>query len=333
MFRQRHVRGFTLVELLVVIAIIGILIALLLPAVQAAREAARRSQCANNLKQIGLGLHNYHDAHNTFPTGANNFRSAWPSSGTNWRAFILPYIEQGPVYDQLQFSSDPAIHFMAGGAAGANGLNGNDVLKNLIIDGYVCPSSVLKPIGGHNNRDAPDGAMNVHYVGLQGAARPIVGPDPNRGSRDCSYGWTSNSGMLAKNECFSFKDCTDGTSNTIVVSEQSGMVANRNITANYYGGWYGTRHPRPMDTPNAQGGCGDLWGAGTTAVRYAPNLDVAVTGASQMYHNNTILNSEHPGGINVMLTDGSGRFISDTILLDTLKQLACRYDGVPLGPF
>ena len=320
-------RGFTLVELLVVIAIIGILIALLLPAVQAAREAARRSQCSNNLKQIGLALHNYHDTYKTFPMGAFNLRETWPSSGTNWRASILPYIEQTSVYDQLLFSSDPAVHFMAGGAAGGNALNGNDVLKNLVIEGYRCPSSVIKPIGGHNNTLA----MNVLYVGIQGAARPIPGPNPNAGSRDCSYGWTSNSGMLPKNECFAFKDCIDGTSNTMIVAEQSGMIGDRNITANYYGGWYGTRHPRTMD----QDPCSDLWGAGTTAVRYAPNLNVvpAPTGASQMYHNNTILNSQHPGGINVSLTDASVTFISETIDLATLKCLACRYDNIPVGSF
>ena len=325
MVRSRFRSGFTLVELLVVIAIIGILIALLLPAVQAAREAARRSQCTNNLKQIGIALHNYHDSFKTFPLGSFNLREVWPSSGTNWRALILPFMEHGTVHDKLQFSSDPAVHFMAGGAAGANALNGNKVLEDLVIDGYVCPSSVLKELGGLNNVRA----MNVMYVGLQGAARPLPGTNPDRGSRDCGYGWTSNSGMLAKNECFAFKDAKDGTSNTICVSEQSGMVADRNITANYYGGWYGTRHPRTMD----DNPCGDLWGAGTTAVRYAPNTKLALTGASQMYHNNTILNSEHPGGLNVLLTDGSGRFISETILLDTLKQLACRYDMIPLGDF
>lgn len=177
--------------------------------------------------------------------------------------------------------------------------------------------------------------MNIHYVGLQGAASPVPGPDPNRGSKDCSYGLTSNNGMLAKNECFGFEAATDGTSNTILVSEQSSLVNNRNLTANYYGGWYGTRHPRKMNNSN----CSDLWGAGTTAVRFAVNWDVTPGsssipyGAQQMYHNNTILNSEHPGGILVLLTDGSGTFISDAILLDTLKRLACRYDGESIGEY
>lgn len=326
MVRPRFRSGFTLVELLVVIAIIGILIALLLPAVQAAREAARRSQCTNNLKQIGIALHNYHDTFKTFPLGSFNLREAWPSSGTNWRALILPFMEQSTVHDQLQFSSNPAVHFMAGGAAGGAALDGNKVLEDLVIDGYRCPSSVIAELGGHNNNRA----MNILYVGIQGCAPPVPGPDANRGTKDCSYGITSNNGMLPKNECTQFKDCQDGTSNTMIVAEQSGMVATRNITANYYGGWYGTRHPRPMNDP---AGCGDLWGAGTTAVRYAPNTKVALTGASQMYHNNTIINSEHPGGINILLTDGSCQFISETIQMVTLRQLACRYDGVPLGEF
>ena len=332
MVYRRRSMGFTLVELLVVIAIIGILIALLLPAVQAAREAARRSQCTNNLKQIGIALHNYHDTFKTFPLGSFNLREAWPSSGTNWRALILCFLEQNTVHDQLQFSSNPAVHFMAGGAAGSAALDGNEVLENLVIDGYRCPSTVIEKIGGLNN----DLAMNVLYVGIQGCTAPVPGSNSTRGtaaSPNCSYGITSNNGMLAKNQCFEFKDCQDGTSNTMIVSEQSGLVNGRNITANYYGGWYGTRHPRTMDTTDAAG-CGDLWGAGTTAVRYAPNLDNdALDGAGQMYHNNTILNSEHPGGINVVLTDGSCRFVSETIDMVKLRQLACRYDGVPLGEF
>lgn len=96
----RH-RGFTLVELLVVIAIIGILVALLLPAIQAAREAARRTQCVNNMKQIGIALHNYHDTYRILPYGSFNLREVWPSNGTNWRALILPFMEQSAIHSQL----------------------------------------------------------------------------------------------------------------------------------------------------------------------------------------------------------------------------------------
>jgi hypothetical protein len=137
--------------------------------------------------------------------------------------------------------------------------------------------------------------------------------------------------MLVANECFGMKDATDGTSNTMLVSEQSGLVALVNRTSNYYGGWYGSRHPRTVDDPVS---CADLWQTGTSCVRFPPNSNIVQTGATEtMYRNNTILNSEHPGGINVVLTDGSGQFISDTIDFINLKRLACRYDGEPVQPY
>jgi len=321
--------AFTLVELLVVIAIIGILIALLLPAVQAAREAARRAQCSNNLKQIGLGLHNYHDSYKTFPPGSYNLREAWPSSGSNWRVLIFPFIEQKPLFDSLQFSSDPAIHFMAGGAAGGNALNGNDALKNLVLDGYRCPSAVIEEIGGMNNTLA----MNANYVGNQGAARPVPGPDPNRGTYDCGHGWSCNNGVLVPNECFKFKDITDGTSNTMMVGEQSSLILGKDISSNYYGAWYGTRHPRSVkDQLTGAGACSDLWQTGTSCLRYALNTqNTGLSGANLPYRNNTILNSEHPGGVQVGLCDGSVRFVSETMDFTALKCVACRYDGVPVS--
>ena len=325
----RH-RGFTLVELLVVIAIIGILVALLLPAIQAAREAARRTECVNNMKQIGIALHNYHDTYRTFPLGSFNLRVAWPSSGSNWRALILRFMEQGAVADQLDFSADPAVHFMAGGAAGANALNGNDVLKNFDLKGYRCPSSVIKPfdIAPVSNNNGI--ALNVQYVGVQGAARPVPGLDPNRGTWDCGHGWSCNNGLLVPNECFGMQDATDGTSNVMLVAEQSSLVANVNRTSNYYGGWYGTRHANKV----LSGACGDLWQTGTSCVRFAPNSDIVQGGATDyMYRNNTVINSEHPGGINVLLTDGSIRFVTDDIDFVNLKRLACRYDGEPIESF
>jgi len=325
----RH-RGFTLVELLVVIAIIGILVALLLPAIQAAREAARRTECVNNMKQIGIALHNYHDTYRTFPLGSYNLREVWPSSGSNWRVLILRFIEQSGIADQLNFSADPAVHFMAGGAAGAAALNGNDVLKNFDLRGYRCPSSMIKPFEIAPVSNNSGIALNIQYVGVQGAARPVPGSDVNRGTWDCGHGWSCNNGLLVPNECFGLQDATDGTSNVMLVAEQSGLVANVNRTSNYYGGWYGSRHPNTV----LSGACGDLWQTGTSCVRFAPNSNIVQGGATDyMYRNNTVINSQHPGGINVLLTDGSIRFVTDDIDFVNLKRLACRYDGDPIASY
>jgi prepilin-type processing-associated H-X9-DG protein len=317
-----------LVELLVVIAIIGILVALLLPAIQMAREAARRTECVNNLKQIGIGLQNYHDTYRTFPLGSFNLREQWPSNGTNWRILILPFIEQSSVHEQLSFTS--TSHFMAGGAAGGSALLGNEVLRDLIIDAYQCPSSTIEPFEIAPVSNNSGIALNVHYVGIQGAARPVPGSNPNRGTRDCGHGWSCNNGILVANQCFRMSSVIDGTSNTMLVAEQSGRVADVNRTSNYYGGWYGSRHPRTLEASS----CWDLWQTGTSCVRFAPNSDIVQTGATErMYRNNTVINSEHPGGINVVLVDGSVRFITDTINFVNLKRLACRYDGEPIEDY
>jgi prepilin-type processing-associated H-X9-DG protein len=185
---------------------------------------------------------------------------------------------------------------------------------------------VLDEIGGHNNSLA----MNACYVGVQGAARPIPGPNPNRGTRDCNHGWSCNNGTLVANQCYKMAAIQDGTSNTMIVAEQSGLVDDRNLTSNYYGAWYGTRHPRTIDDSN----CGDLWQTGTSCVRFAPNSNVVQTGATEaMYRNNTIINSMHPGGIMILLADGSVRFISNEIDFTNLKRLACRYDGEAIDSY
>ncbi len=312
-------RGFTLIELLVVIAIIAILIALLLPAIQQAREAARRTQCKNNMKQIGIAIHNYHDIHKGFPIGSFNLWSnSSVASGLNWRGLILPQMEQATLYNQLDFTTSANFR--------GNSMTGNDVLRNFRLEAYGCPSSVLKDFIGSNNTMV----QNIHYVGISGAAQNVPGPDSTAGTRDCGHGWSCNNGTLAPNEGFRIRDVTDGTSNTMIVAEQSGLVAGQNRTSNYYGGWFGTRHANPITATS----CGDLWQTGTSCVRFVLNSDTVQFGASEaMYRSNTILNSMHTGGINALLADGSVRFLPDAISLENLKRLSCRYDGDTISSF
>ena len=317
---KRH--GFTLVELLVVIAIIGILVGLLLPAVQAAREAARRMQCSNNVKQIGLAMHNYHDTFKTFPYGSFNLREVWPSNGTNWRALILPFIEQGNVYQNLSFTT--TSHFMGGGAAGANAFAGNLVLRNLIVPTYRCPSTPIEPFAIAPVSNNNGTALNASYVGIQGAARPVPGPDTTLGTKDCGHGWSCENGILFPNGTAKMASITDGTSNAMFIADQSGLVNKVNRSSNYYGAWYGSRHPRRVLDAN----CNDLWQTGTTCVRFAPNSNIVQTGATEaMYRNNTVINSLHTGGIEVGLADGPVQFIADFIDFITRQRLFCRYDG------
>ena len=138
--------------------------------------------------------------------------------------------------------------------------------------------------------------------------------------------------MLLVNGNAKIRDASDGTSNTIIVAEQSGMVKQTDLTSNYYGGWSGARK---LDAPSAA--CTqalDLWQTGTTCVRYAPNSQNPVNGSSaQIYRNNTIINSMHTGGLFILLTDGSVRFLSENVDFQNLNKLAMRDDGQPIGEF
>jgi prepilin-type N-terminal cleavage/methylation domain-containing protein/prepilin-type processing-associated H-X9-DG protein len=191
MFRRHGGRtGFTLVELLVVIAIIGILIALLLPAVQAAREAARRSQCTNNLKQYGLALHNYHDAHRAFPIGIDD--RYW-----GFRGRVLPYVEAQSVYVLINFSYPPdCFAYQLSVPLAQQPCN-----RVLTVD--YCPSD---PNGNRiaDNSISTAGSYGLSdYFGVIGTTR------------------TSNDGLLFRNSLTRIADATDGTSNTIIMGERS----------------------------------------------------------------------------------------------------------------
>ena len=348
--RQRR-RGFTLVELLVVIAIIGILVALLLPAVQAAREAARRMSCSNNMKQMGLALHNYHDTYKTLPYGEGAFPTPGSAgtvgggnwAGPNWRIHILPYIEQGPIYSQLSFAHTfdacrPGFNSAAGGP--------NRVLSGYTVPVYRCPSSSLA-INGQNVAPSPTNnnahnAQLIDYVGVQGAVYDEGFTESDPLSPFATFGTCSGSttyggifcsnGTLVPNKPMKFADITDGTSNTLAVAEQSGPIIDlngarrRDIRSNYYGGWNGST----MSTTPGPSWTGSPWGSGTTAIRYQINLKSAPAGADNTWDANTILTSQHPGGIQATKADGSVDFISDTIDMLVLRKMGSKQDGKPL---
>jgi prepilin-type N-terminal cleavage/methylation domain-containing protein len=345
--------GFTLIELLVVIAIIAVLIALLLPAVQAAREAARRAQCQNNLKQIGLALHNYHDTMNLFPYGSRGGRTwaqAGVKDGTNWRVSILPFIEQTSLFNALDFNGS----FGAGTTAAVAYMGGNEELRNLVVPGFRCPSSALELFpqtyfnhtGGTGNFNNQGNGMGIHYVGIQGGAPALVWDQSNatRGTdyQDCGHGWSCESGLLTVNLVKGIRNAVDGTSNTILVAEQSGyswspvgtppVLTPSDRTSNYYGGWSGARRDASVRVSNCTN-ASDAWQTGTTCIRHAPNSKAADAGNGHPYRNNTVINSFHTGGVFVLLGDGSVRFVSENIDFQNLKKLAISSDNQVIGEF
>ncbi|TWT30886.1 DUF1559 domain-containing protein [Blastopirellula retiformator] len=206
---DRRRGGFTLVELLVVIAIIGVLIALLLPAVQQAREAARRMSCSNNLKQLGLSLHNYHDTHGKFPLGCQG-----DSERTALHVAMLPFIEQANMYDQM----DTKLNFSSGV---------NSQFLTTKIDAYHCPSSPKQQADDNNDY------YTTHYYGVLGPK----GTNPATGSAyeadagvDTAHGGFSKVGIFYQDESRGMRDIIDGTSNTLAFGEISWSDRNGRVT-------------------------------------------------------------------------------------------------------
>lgn len=218
-------RGFTLIELLVVIAIIAILVALLLPAVQQAREAARRSQCKNNLKQLGLALHNYHDAHNILPPGdinAGGYDSAWlenlgqPPRNHTAYMFLLPYIDQAAVYNLIDFSLPTGAADGNGILTGPTGSQPNAVGRSITV--FECPSDPY-PSGPYtynsNTAYATDNAYRTSY----GLVYPKYNMDTSYGAfTEISNGVPLKS-AFGHNGAARIRDFKDGTSNTLVIME------------------------------------------------------------------------------------------------------------------
>lgn len=308
--------GFTLVELLVVIAIIGVLIALLLPAVQQAREAARRMQCTNNLKQLGLGLHNHHDTYGQFPMGYE-FRSGFTDGDPTWgwAAFLMPFIEQETIYDAI----DPKNQTVAVAVANASDL----AVMKTPLGVYRCPSDT-GPDLNDQRKLAGEATAVSNYIGSNSsdlAARNDGIPAGNYGA----------DGIFWENSDCNFADVTDGTSNTFAIGERSWNMNRRNGTgkANYYAGnVYGVEGRlvvggSPVSTKTLY----SVLGGTVRTINYARN---------DAYESSSY-SSLHPGGVQFLFCDGSVQFIPDTVEFDSdntpdtvLELLASRTDGRPV---
>lgn len=263
--RRRGGNGFTLVELLVVIAIIGILIALLLPAVQAAREAARRISCGNNLRQMGIALQSYHSALGSFPPGC--IEPAFQKTGGRqfaWSALLLPFLEQQPLHDSINFSQP--FYAEVNAEAGAT-----------VLSVYLCPTS---------RRSSPlvRGLGASDYGGLYGEAIP---PIPTNGT------WNAANGMMLYDRAITIAEVRDGTSNTLVVSED---------TTSNDGQWINGLNIFDQKY----------------AINYTPD-------DPRLWENE--IRSDHPGGAYGVFADGSVRFLNETMDLKILKAIITRAGG------
>ena len=313
-------KGFTLIELLVVIAIIAVLIALLLPAVQQAREAARRTQCKNNLKQIGLALHNYHDVHLVFPaTGYakgqcdNGTADALTLNSTGWTS-LLPYIELGNLYDAYD-PTQAAGHDRRGTAgplAGDAVLSGNADVVSQSIPAFVCPSESQDKFAVLNST-----GYSITATATQRGARTSYDFSTYYGHYHHCNAWHALSPvskrMFQDNSHTRMGDLSDGTSNTVAVSETRMGVYNGAPPTWGYRGWVMIGidiHWRGINTTTRSG------------VEYKPRLgDWGSAG------------SMHTGGCHMLLADGSVHFISESINRNTLLYLSTIGDGQVVGEY
>ncbi len=303
---DRNRKGFTLIELLVVIAIIAILIALLLPAVQQAREAARRSQCKNNLKQIGLALHNYHDTHRIFPPGGfvenDTLDDATPTpdeagNGFSFHVMILPFLDQEPLYKQFNFK----VRTWNGTTSGVSSDHAG--IGRRVIPAYVCPSST-------DFRNGTD--VGAQYLGIAGPCG--VRTTVTNAATGRPYGWRAASassgenyggyaldGILVRQKATKMKEVTDGTSMTFLVGEYS---------------WDAPGNIRPW----VRGCQKNVSMVSTKNLVYAMNINSGD-------FNNRAFGSKHSGGAHFLLADGSINFLSENIDMGIYRGMASRHGG------
>ncbi len=298
--RPRVSRGFTLIELLVVIAIIGILVALLLPAVQQAREAARKTSCRNNLKQIGLAIHNYESSFGIIPpsnTSDINF-GVWSYNATDyhlhgWASLILPQIDQGNLYNQINYN----ISALA---------PGNYDVAAQVISAYRCPT-----YSGNTYSQEP---MYTQHSPRY-AIRNYVG----MGASNIGSLWLNANGVMSPAGRIRFASITDGTSNTVMMSETCEQNA-----AVWIDGSTSSVAARPYDDA-----ADPTYALPNLAINYKPYYDAGSSGVYCTFGPS----SQHSGGAMHLLADGSVRYISQNIAVPVYDALATRAGGEPIGEY
>ena len=351
-------RGFTLVELLVVIAIIGILVALLLPAVQAAREAARRMQCGNNLKQLGLALHNYHDTYKTFPPNGMQV-GATPLNNTTWTdaskgselVKLLPFLEQQPLYDTIPFGGyngpNPAgnpnnaeYNAFAGVSIGTRptGIgNGNVWTWQVPVPGFLCPS--YSGMDRWQWSDPNNRALSCYAPSLGAQAMPawnnsctlypgnIFGTGPsghgNTGRLDQISGVFGRGGWAAK-----IAQINDGTANVIAMGEVLPHKADHQWNGWMHFNSLWTATTGPINHPIV--GIGEPGWNSSTNPKGLDNQSGNGCNGWRNWQTSQGFKSQHPGGAQFVFSDGSVHSLAETIDYVTYNRLGCRWDGNPV---
>ena len=293
---QLRRRAFTLIELLVVIAIIAVLIALLLPAVQQAREAARRSQCKNNLKQLGIAMHNYHDTFGTFPMGVFNYQSVPTDNRLCFFQSILPYVDQAPMSNLVNFNTGSYVSFVA-----------TNSLIFTKVPVFMCPTD---PNGGNLGSLPQPRGFHANYLPVQGSTA-FTSP------------YASN-GMFFTISSVRIRDITDGTTNTAMMAE----LLNSPDDATVY-----QRRGQVWESYDGNTLISTLYPPNTTITDVIPTGCKDSQRAPCTTSGNPVLSarSMHTGGAHTVLADGSVKFVSNNINTLIWNYAGARADGNVLG--
>ena len=356
-------RAFTLIELLVVIAIIAILIALLLPAVQQAREAARRTQCKNNLKQIGLAAHNYHDVYNQLPPGSvmpfrsdlvtrNNAVTPAPFKNISCMLLLLPFIDQAPLFNRfdLSLAVAPPNHESPGGVDGGWPNLNTNAGRETTLTAYLCPSdnvgnSVLNVTeAAHHSTGGPVGRTNYAPCGGSRGWTTnqtyMVHANSQRNLSAINPAWNQirDRGMFGHNGGANFRDVKDGTSNTCMFGEarqEVGTATQKGIVnAEHSSAWCCYRHCTGFINVHPDNDANHI-----NNVRYfingardVPGMTGSGATASAAHHGGTA-SSPHSGGAHFVMGDGAVRFLSENMDRWVYAFLQFTADGVTVGDF